>query len=250
MQRYFSNVYWHFVGSPSGIDWHKVKAPRDITAQGSPKDVDPCVEIVEEILESGRLLARCTERISEGIATDAFCCVTDIPLKDLPSHSEYYGRVALGFNAAAIHARFLPVLYIPTAQLPQKQTGVTPEPKAAARAAEMDSYGTSFYQLAAARMRLAATNAGVPVFGTDPSLKQTPLHNYLKVTEFSAKAEESFYREREWRHVGDDFTFAPDDVAAVVAPREALPRLRAWLDKDTRYGHSLSLIAWEVVVNA
>jgi hypothetical protein len=208
------------------------------------------MEIVEQILGTGRLLARCTERISDDIVTDSFCCVTDIPLKDLPSHSDYYGRVALGFNAAAIHARFLPVLYIPTAQLPRKQTGVNPDLRIGGLASEMDSYGTSFYQLAAARMRLSATKAGTPVFGTDPSLEQTPLRNFLKITDFSAKPEESFYREREWRHVGDDFIFDPDDVAAVIAPREVLPRLRGWLEKDTRYDTFLSLIAWDVVVNS
>lgn len=250
VQRYFSNVYWHFVGSPSGINWHTVKAPKDISSQGTPKSDDECASIVEKILESRRLRASCTERVSEGIETEAFCCVTDIPLKDLPSHAEYYGRVALGFNAAAIHAQFLPVLYIPTAQLPQGQVGVTPDQKTLATAAEMDQLGTSFYQLAAARMRLSATHAGTPQYGTDPSLKENPLRNFLKVTEFSAKPEESFYREREWRHIGNDFSFAPEDVAAVVAPQSALPKLRTWLDKNTQYNSSVSLVAWELVLNA
>ncbi len=250
MQRYFSNVYWHFVGSPRDIDWHQVAAPKDILALGKPRDEDECAGIVEAILGSATLRASCTERISDGITTDKFCCVTDIPLKDLPSHAQYYGTVAIGFNAAAIHAAFLPVLYIPTAQLPATQIGVEPHRGMMQEASEADALGTGFYQGVAARLRLSAVKAGQPVYGTDPSLAQTPLRNYLKITDFSADPQNSFYREREWRHVGNDFSFAASDVAAVVAPQRVLPRLRDWLDMKRQFQQSLSLVAWELVLHA
>ncbi|MGB0865202.1 MAG: hypothetical protein ACPGSC_01760, partial [Granulosicoccaceae bacterium] len=33
-QRYFSNIYWHFTGSPVGVDWSKARCPKEITEQG------------------------------------------------------------------------------------------------------------------------------------------------------------------------------------------------------------------------
>ena len=110
-QRYFSNIYWHFTGSPEGVDWSQAKCPKDITKQGPVLDNEKAAETLRLILDSSTLNATCTEKISETFETDKFCCVTDIPFKDLPSHSPYYGKVAIGFKAEVIHRHFFPVLY-------------------------------------------------------------------------------------------------------------------------------------------
>lgn len=45
--------------------------------------------------------------------------MTDIPLKDLQHHASYYGNVAIGYRADAVHrAGFVPVLYFPESLLP------------------------------------------------------------------------------------------------------------------------------------
>ena len=117
-QRYYSNIYWHFTGSPKGVDWSIARCPKDITSQSPVLDDLEAAETLNLILELCLLKATCTEKISEKQVTDKFCCVTDIPLKDLPSHSPYYGKVAIGLKANLIHSHFVPVLYIPEQNLP------------------------------------------------------------------------------------------------------------------------------------
>jgi hypothetical protein len=230
MQRYYSNVYWHFVGSPPGVDWRKVRKPADIIAQGgTPKNLATCMNIVLEILKTGTLRATCIERISPTITTRPFCCVTDIPVKDLPSHSPYYGRVAVGFRSVAIHASFLPVLYYPTVHLPQVHTG---------------------YEGIPVKRWLPDVDKIAPIMEPDPALASNPFKDCLKLTDFSVHPDESFYREREWRHAGSDFRFAETDVAAIVAPEEALSQLRRWLQQQSYCDDRISLIAWELIEDA
>jgi hypothetical protein len=81
-------------------------------------DNSEAAETLKLIIDSCFLKATCTEKISEEKETDKFCCVTDVLLKDLPSHSPYYGKVAIGFKANSIHSHFVPVLYIPEQNLP------------------------------------------------------------------------------------------------------------------------------------
>jgi Putative abortive phage resistance protein AbiGi, antitoxin len=109
-QRYYSNVYWHFTGSLKGIDWSVARSPKDILEQGAVLDDDKAVETVVKIMESRKLLATCTEKITEGLVTIPFCCVTDIPFKDPPSHALYYGKVAIGFKPKPVQRHFVPVL--------------------------------------------------------------------------------------------------------------------------------------------
>jgi hypothetical protein len=75
-------------------------------------------DILKTIVKTRKLLATALERISPEIITNKFCCVTDIPIKDVLKHTRFYGRAAIGFRASAIHRRFLPVLYIPENNLP------------------------------------------------------------------------------------------------------------------------------------
>ncbi len=231
MQRYFSHIYWHFVGSPIGVDWHTVRKPADILSGGAkPKQLAECVGIAESILESRTLRATCTERISPQVVTRPFCCVTDIPLKDLPSHAPYYGKVALGFRANAIHASFLPVLYYPTRQLPQIQHGLAGAP--------------------VKRWLSNSEDRLVPLMQPDPALAANPFRDFLKITDFSVKPDESFYREREWRHPGSDFRFEPDDLVAVVAPQEVFERVWRFLGERMAGQARPSIVTWELIEDA
>lgn len=117
-QRYYSHIYWHFTGSPKEIDWSKVREPSDILLNGSIQNSLEATEILKKILKTRKLLATAIEKISSTSNTKQFCCVTDIPFKDLPEHTRYYGMAAIGFRAKAIHKSFLPVLYIPLENLP------------------------------------------------------------------------------------------------------------------------------------
>ena len=227
MQRYFSNIYWHFVGSPDGVNWHNVRKPADIT--NKPKELNECLCIVEKILGSKKLLATCTERISDKIFTNPFCCVTDIPIKDLPNHAAYYGKVAIGFKPSAIHKSFLPVLYYPTKHLEKMEVGFKGKPF---------------------NRWLESPDKLETVVEIDPAIESNPFKNYLKLTDFSEKPEESFYQEREWRHAGTDFSFNGDDVAAIAAPSTGLPQLQKWLQKNKDYTNELSVVAWEFIENA
>lgn len=64
MQRYYSNIYWHFTGSPDNLDWHNVKSPEDIlTLGGRTKSEAVSFNILDKILQSNKLLATCDEKI-------------------------------------------------------------------------------------------------------------------------------------------------------------------------------------------
>jgi len=251
MQRYYSNLYWHFTGSPTGIDWHRVSKPADIIAQGEPKPAATAFDIAVKILDSGTLRGSCTERITDGLKTDRFCCVTDIPLKDLPSHAPYYGRVAIGFRAAAIHESFVPVLYVPVRVLPGVLVPGKVDPRLLSQlgdALEDDSPGWAYVYgqqlLMEARLQAAPTRA------VDASqVAATFAKNLLKITQFSTDPGGSFYPEREWRHVGD-FHFEPSAVAALVVPEELLPAARNYLAAQHDHARSVSLLAWEVIEQA
>lgn len=107
--RFASRVYWHFTGSPENCDWSKYLSPGQMQKDHvRPKPPQKCAEIANQILGSNRLIAKCTE-FEKGAK---FCSVTDIPVKDLPFHSTFYGKVAIGFSAGSVQRRFSPVMYI------------------------------------------------------------------------------------------------------------------------------------------
>lgn len=233
-QRYYSNIYWHFVGSPEGINWHKVKKPSDILSQKLALNVETksnerCLEIILSIVKSKRLRAKCTEMIDDQLITNAFCCVTDIPFKDLVNHSKYYGRTALGFRASSIHRNFLPVLYQPTRYLPTINDGFDPIP---------------------AERWIRGRENLIERRKIDPDLNKNPLKDYLKLTEFSDTSDESFYQEREWRHVGADFVFEPEDLVAILAPEESLRKLQTLIGSGDCISESTSFVSWEFLENA
>ncbi len=248
MQRCYSGIYWHFTGSPKEIDWGAIRRPADILRHGQPRTDDDAVDILLKILESQKLLATCSERITDTIKTDPFCCVTDIPLKDLPTHAPYYGRVAIGFSAQRIHQSFAPVLYLPEENFPIKQRLFEPDAWCAAESEQWYQQGD---MAAAQYWDEMATHYGKETRVVDEPALNGYFKNFIKVTAFSLDAEHTFYREREWRHVGD-FCFTPSEVEAVIAPRKQGARIREWINADNRYTNhgELSLVTWEFLENA
>jgi hypothetical protein len=248
-QRYYSNIYWHFTGSPRGIDWRKVRRPADIEKQGAILDASAASNTLKLILASRKLLATCVERVVDDIETAKFCCVTDIPFKDLPSHAPYYGKVAIGFKAAAVHKTFLPVMYIPVQSMPIIEMMV-PNRRLTEMAYDFLKYQGSFqHQQAMKFLSQAQADAyKEAVIKPDAEAMKGFLMNFVKVTDFDTSPENTFYREREWRNLGD-FGFNVEDIAAVVAPESYIGEVREHLNKEG-YPSSISLVSWEFIEHA
>jgi hypothetical protein len=239
MQRYYSNIYWHFTGSPENIDWSKVKKPQDILKFGHPKKEEQSVEIMFKIIESQKLLATCYEKVAENFQTEKFCCVTDIPLKDLLTHGKYYGNVAIGFKAKAIHDNFIPVLYISENNLPFIKKIFHDAGLVDMAYKELlydDPQGIrNFYSL--------MSRAKKEKIEIDISKMSGFLSNFIKITKFDIKDGVSFYREREWRHIGD-FNFKLEDIEAVVVPQKLIGDVKEKLSAINEL-KEISIIAWE-----
>lgn len=246
-QRYYSNIYWHFTGSPKGIDWRKVRCPADITTQGPILDPAAANDTLKLILTSRKLIGSCTERIVDDIETAKFCCVTDIPLKDLPSHAPYYGKVAIGFKPHAVHKAFLPVMYVPTESMPVIEM-LVPNRKLTEMAYDFLRHQGSFQEQQALKLMSQAVHNKEVVIKPDAEAMKGFLMNFIKVTDFDISPENTFYREREWRNIGD-FAFTVEDVAAVVVPESFIAEIRAHLNEKS-YPQSISVVAWEFIENA
>jgi hypothetical protein len=245
-QRYYSNIYWHFTGSPEGVDWSNAQCPKDITAQGPVLDDGKAAEILKLILTSNMLRATCTEKISVDKETDSFCCVTDIPLKDLPSHAPYYGKVAIGFKAASIHKHFVPVLYIPKQNLPALNK-LVPNKKLQKMSAEYLGYSGGFQEQQAMKMFAQAEHSPEEIEVVDEGAIGGFFSNFVKITDFDIDPENTYYREREWRGIGD-FNFDHTDIEALVAPKEVLPTIREKLEELEI--QDISVLSWEFIEEA
>lgn len=246
-QRYYSNIYWHFTGSPKGIDWREVRRPADITAQGLILDPTAAKDTLKLILTSKKLFGHCTERVVANFETAKFCCVTDIPLKDLPSHAPYYGKVAIGFRATAVHKSFLPVMYIPTQSMPVVEMMV-PNRKLTEMAYDFLKYQGSFQEQQAMRLMSQAAHNKEAIQKPDADAMKGFLMNFVKVTSFDLSPENTFYREREWRNIGD-FAFTVDEVEAVVVPESYIGEVREHFNREG-YPPSISIVAWEFIEHA
>lgn len=241
MQRYFSNIYWHFTGGPSSHEkdwWSDIKSPRGIPLDKLKQD-ETAVSILIEILKSRKLLANCTERIVSNLRTDVFCCVCDIPFKDLVYHSKYYGKTAIGFSATRIHQDFNPVLYLeddfPIPLSLEVDDSIMLDDETTFDDKDSDN---KFFRM---------------MFGLDSSPQYRKfltdylgnLKKFVKITRFSDKDEETFYREREWRSRNGDVSFKLDEVEMVIVPKRFIPRVNSCLSKlDANH---VSVIAYELL---
>jgi hypothetical protein len=212
-------------------------------------DASAAANTLKLILTSRKLLATCVERVVDDIETAKFCCITDIPFKDLPSHAPYYGKVAIGFKAAAVHKTFLPVMYIPVQSMPIIKMMV-PNRRLTEMAYDFLKYQGAFQHQQAMKL-LSQAQADAykeAVIKPDAEAMKGFLMNFVKVTDFDTSPENTFYREREWRNLGD-FSFNIEDIAAVVAPESYIGEIREHLNKEG-YPSSISVVSWEFIEHA
>jgi len=225
MNNYNSNIYWHFTGSPDGVDWAALTMPKEIIKEKKPKSTEKAWCRLAQILASKKLLATAQEKLYGFRATEKFCCVTDIPMNNLHKHKEFYGDVAVGFRSEAIHREFNPVLYIPKVGI-IKAAIVTEEGVETWTRSQMEAEGID--RETAKRSRCIPNDDesefSMPYarVGYKENTKlEKHLLNYLKFTKHSCEPGESFYQEREWRCIGD-FWFEYSDIAAIIVPKKLL----------------------------
>jgi hypothetical protein len=242
-----SRIFWHFVGSPENIDWSKLKKPKDIIIGANPKSNIKSWEIVKEILVSKKLLATCNEKLYGYKETDKFCCLTDLPMKNLIHHRSFYGNVAIGFRSEKVYNNFTPVLYTPIQNF-LKHAIEEKEENEEWTLAQLNSFGMD--EDTALRSGYEKTNSGT-YQGTSITIdyaKNSPLEkyilNFVKGTNFSDELGESFYEEREWRKVAD-FIFEYKDIAAIIVPKELVRKTIELL--DNLKVEQVSILTWEVI---
>ncbi len=235
MQGYFSKIYWHFTGGPI-INWENIRMPKEI--EGEQKSSTDAVLILNKILSSRQLLATCTEKIMGELRTNDFCCVCDIPLKDLIYHADYYGKVAIGFSAKAIHKQFNPVLYLER-EFPIPDNTLIDGSIILNGDKNFDD-GDSAFELMSYLFGLDK-NTQYKDFLSDylGNMKQ-----FIKFTRFSENDDETFYREREWRSINGDFNFETDDVEAIIVPREFIPEVKNQL-LTSNYKNDIVIIPFD-----
>jgi len=229
MNSYYSNIYWHFTGSPKGSNWAVNTSPADIIRDKQIKSDVDAWEIAMEIIKTKKLLATCEERISENRSTDKFCCLTDIPIQNLHEHCKYYGRVCIGFNYKAVHPQFNPVLYMSMFYLPLRDVPINKLIK------RNSSTGTE-------EGTLETMKYSYSIQEIDEAKLDRHFINHLKITFFSPKAGKSFYREREWRSIGD-FKFDIDSIACIIVPNKLLNQTHTRL-KELKF-ENVSVLTWE-----
>jgi hypothetical protein len=235
MQSYFSKIYWHFTGGPA-VDWENITEPREI--KNKTKSPDESVEILNEIIASQKLIASCTEKIMGELTTRKFCCVCDIPFKDLIGHAEYYGRVAIGFAARSIHRQFNPVLYLER-DFPAPDHIIIDD-KLLPEAVQRNGGRCSLYDYMSY------------LLGLDSNARHRDFLNQyfghltqcIKFTRFSENDDETFYREREWRSINGDYHFVPEDVEAIIGPREFIPAVKEQLS-NCQYKNDIAIIPFD-----
>jgi len=237
-----SNIYWHFTGSPKDVDWHLITSPAQIPK--NPKPDNEAFEILIKIIKSKKLKASATEKILEGIETDKFCCVTDIPLKDLIIHSKTYGNVAIGFSAKRIHRSFFnPVLYLPKYSLPLQQADATKKISIKIRA--IHDLETFFLNCGFDKFKDGSWKIPVIANPVIPDKSWFPKYfiDHLKITDFSETVGKSFYQEREWRKI-KDFHFTAEDIKAIIIPTEFLERAYDFFSNEKL---SIPILTWELI---
>ncbi len=240
MNNYYSNIYWHFTGSPKGVDWHNISKPSDITKDGRrPKKDVKALDIAVKIIQSKKLIALSREKLDNQYFTDKFCCVTDIPIQNLKEHCKYYGNVALGFNSKKVHKEFNPVLYINRKSLPKK---INPTFFAIMAMSGNPYYIPKQFPMMAAMSNDYSTNRPIEIINKDIVTKF--IANHIKITDFSINKEDTFYREREWRKTSD-FVFEPKDIAAVIVPQKLLRNIYSQIKKNNLI--YIPILTWELL---
>lgn len=243
-QRYYSGVYWHFVGRPK-IGPYLIESPNDYTKKGRRvKNPSESFDIVKNILKTKTLLATATEAVAFGdkvINSDKFCCVTDIPLKDLELHGTYYGHTAIGFTSKAIHRdEWNPVWYInPKQFMPLQFSGFMADVLSSLRQDTPPIPEAQVPEDPINRSINIALDSWISDFRKN-------ILNWIKVTRFSSNPGESFYHEREWRHIGDfHFQDPGKDIVAIIVPARQVRKTKELL--RTLLLRSVSVVSWDLI---
>ncbi|MFW5985573.1 MAG: abortive infection system antitoxin AbiGi family protein [Halanaerobiaceae bacterium] len=229
----YSTIFWHFTGAPKFKENARINRPDDMLKSEKIKRTktdQEAIKILKKILADQKLLATSQEKIMGNIKTKSFCCVCDLPLKDLKVHSQYYGNVALGFSSEQIYKNFNPVLYINYEKLELVSEICINHNKfdwnkIKNREIELDT-----------------------IINTRSSLKtqlsSEQFKNYIKLTDFNEATEKTFYREKEWRCL-EDFNFKKADVSAVIVPQNFISPIEKYLNQ--KKFRNISIISWEII---
>jgi len=78
----------------------------------------------------------------------------------------------------------------------------------------------------------------------DESKLPIDLINYMKITSFSPEKGKSFYREREWRKIGD-FGFNYTDIAAIIVPKKYVSKANDFL--SIMNYPEINILSWELL---
>ena len=191
------------------------------------------------------LKAHVAKKITDLYFTDKFCCLTDIPIKELAYHKEYYGDFAIGFKSSWVFGNFNPVLYINKNKIPNI---VKDEPF------EEIITPNSYYKSDETSFTIPINeieNAESPsILNSMKSFVDTRSSkywlNFIKVTKFSDNPKKSFYREREWRHIGN-IIFTNEDVEAIIIPKEYLSSIYKYINRSFI---PINIITWEMLKKA
>ena len=228
----YSTIFWHFTGAPKFREEAKINKPNDMI---DPKNIKKektdreAVGILKKILDDHKLLATSRENIIRNIHTKAFCCVCDLPIQDLKTHSKYYGNVAVGFSSKSIYKKFNPVLYINREKLELVKEICNSE-KVNGKLSKIEE---------------TIWSSEFPVDDlSNLQLSSEQFKNYIKITIFNEDTKETFYREKEWRCL-EDYKFKNKDVSAIIVPKKYISDMGNYLTENNY--KNISIISWEFI---
>lgn len=245
MNNISSKIFWHFTGSPSDLVWNNIYKPSDIIKFGKLKSLDEAINILKMIIESKTLKAKASEYLFDDRETSKFCCVTDIPLKFLDQHKDYYGKVAIGFSSKKIYENFNPVLYLKRSEFLSNSLELVETDPWKIRLEDLgithdDAINNDFTPNPDGTYSIPFQKLTIEI---EEKLKKY-LTNYIKFSYFSDEAGESFYQEKEWRKIGN-FYFDHNDIEAVIVPKNNIDLITSYLTRMQI--NQVSILSWDVI---
>lgn len=203
-----SKILWHLTGGPQ---WDKSTGKQET----KPRPTKEALRALNGILESNMILSTSHEESIKyhfsrpgplKLPIPPFCCVAEIPIQHLAYHSERYGKFAIGFEREyLLGEKFRPASYFLI-----KDDFMTP--------AVMNLFQFIINCKANQGAEQAMHHLNI-------------LSAFIK--SFSKEEFDTVYSEREWRRLKEDseFTFTPEEVKFVLAPKRHLKKLRSNFNK-------------------
>jgi hypothetical protein len=109
-------------------------------------------------------------------------------------------------------------------------------------------YKSSFQEQQAMKLMSQAAHNKEVVRKPNAEAMKGFMMTFVKVTDFDPSPANTFYREREWRNIGN-FSFTVDDVAAVAVPESFIGEIQEHFNQEG-YPPSISIVAWEFIEHA